>query len=68
MGHSKLDLLTPAEAAQVLGLTPAGIVAMATRGALPAIRTASGRRLFRRRDIERIAVRRAEAESKVDAS
>jgi excisionase family DNA binding protein len=54
------DLLTPADAAKVLGLTPAAIVAMASRGVLPAILTAGGRRLFWRRDVERVAAARAE--------
>ena len=54
------DLLSPADAAKILGLTPAAIVAMAARGALPAIRTAGGRRLFWRRDVERVAASRAE--------
>lgn len=55
------DLLSPADAAKVLGLTPAAVVAMATRGALPAIRTAGGRRLFTRRDVEALAAQRASA-------
>lgn len=54
------DLLSPSDAAKMLGLTPAAIVAMAARGVLPTIRTAGGRRLFWRTDVERIAAVRAQ--------
>lgn len=61
MNRSRADeLLTPAEAARLLDLTPAAVVAMATRGALPVTRTASGRRLFWRRDVERVEAERAD--------
>jgi excisionase family DNA binding protein len=64
MNHNKeftgADLLTSGQVAKRLGLTPDGIRAMARRGALKAIKTASGLRLFQRADIENLARRRAE--------
>jgi excisionase family DNA binding protein len=59
MAQPQDQLLTPADAARLLGITPAAVVAMAERGTLPAIRTAGGRRLFLRRDVEALASARA---------
>jgi excisionase family DNA binding protein len=52
-------LLSPADAAEILGLVPATVRALADRGQLPAMRTARGMRLFRRQDVERLATERA---------
>ena len=53
------NLLTPADAARILGVVPATVRHMAIRGTLPALRTASGMRLFHRHDVERLAAERA---------
>jgi DNA-binding transcriptional MerR regulator len=55
-----LDLLTKADVAKIIGITPAGVAAMHQRGELKASRTAGGVRLFRRMDVEEVARRRAE--------
>ncbi len=52
-------LLTPADAARILGVVPATVRLMAQNGRLPALRTQSGMRLFRRKDVERLAAVRA---------
>ena len=55
------QVLSSAEAARVLGLTPAAVRQLARRGALvPRLVTEGGMRLFRRADVERLAKRRAE--------
>ncbi len=51
-------LLTPADAARILGVVPATVRLMAETGRLPALRTESGMRLFRREDVERLAAAR----------
>ena len=53
------ELLTKSDAAKILGLTPAAVVLLERNGHLTALRTAGGIRLFRRRDIERLARIRA---------
>lgn len=53
------DLFTPTDAARVLGLSVSSVRAVSNSGLLPALRTVSGYRLFRRRDVERLAVERA---------
>jgi excisionase family DNA binding protein len=54
------DLITPAEAAKLLGLTPAAVRAMERKGTLPAaVKTGNGMRLFRRRDVLALVRRRA---------
>ncbi len=58
-----MDLLTKADAARLLDLTPAAVVALERRGHLKAMRTAGGVRLFVRRDVERLARRRKHASS-----
>jgi excisionase family DNA binding protein len=55
------DLLTKADAAKLLGVTPAAVVLLEKRGKLPAFRTAGGMRLFRRADVERAAQERQPA-------
>src|SRR4051812_49109231 len=54
------DLLTPSDAARVLGLSPDSVRVLSDSGRLPAMRTVSGRRLFRRGDVDRLAAERAE--------
>ena len=53
------DLFTPTDAARVLGLSVSSVRAVSNSGLLPALRTVNGYRLFRRRDVERLAVERA---------
>ncbi len=56
-------LLSPSDAARILGVVPATVRAMAISGRLPpATMTESGIRLFRREDVERLAAERAERE------
>jgi excisionase family DNA binding protein len=47
-------LLTTADAARLLGVVPATVRQMERSGRLPAQRTTSGMRLFRRADVERL--------------
>ena len=53
------DLLTPSDAARVLGLSPDSVRVLSDSGRLAALRTVSGRRLFRRGDVDRLAADRA---------
>ena len=55
------DLLTPSDAARVLGLSPDSVRVLSDSGRLPALRTVSGRRLFRRGDVDSLAADRAAA-------
>lgn len=52
-------LLTPNDAGRILGITPEAVRALDNRGHLLALKTLSGRRLFRRSDVERLALERA---------
>lgn len=52
-----------AEAARILGVTPATVRLMESRGALQATRTATGVRIFDRADVERLAAERSERDS-----
>ena len=54
------DLLTPSDAARVLGLSADPVRVLSDTGRLPSMRTVSGRRLFRRADVDRLAVQRAQ--------
>ncbi len=54
------DLLTPSDAARVLGLSADSVRVLSDNGRLPAMRTVSGRRLFRRGDVDRLALQRAQ--------
>ena len=57
-----LQLITSAEAGSVLACTPANIRKLARLGKLPvAAIVGRGQRLFRRRDVERLAAARREA-------
>lgn len=56
---SVVTFLTPAEAARLLGVTPAAVRLMVNRGELSiAATTEGGIRLFRRSDVLRLAERR----------
>jgi excisionase family DNA binding protein len=52
------ELLTPMDAARVLGLSPDMVRNLSKSGRLPTLKTVSGRRLFRRGDVERVAAER----------
>jgi excisionase family DNA binding protein len=54
------DLMTPSDAARVLGLSADSVRVLSDSGRLPAMRTVSGRRLFRRSDVDRLAAERAQ--------
>jgi excisionase family DNA binding protein len=62
------DLLTPSDAARVLGLSPDSVRVLSDSGRLPAMRTVSGRRLFRRSDVDRLAAERARHSASVLAA
>jgi excisionase family DNA binding protein len=53
------DLLTPSDAARVLGLSADSVRVLSDSGRLPSMRTIGGRRLFRRGDVDRLALERA---------
>jgi len=55
------DLMTPSDAARVLGLSADSVRVLGDTGRLPGLRTVSGRRLFRRGDVEQLAADRARA-------
>jgi excisionase family DNA binding protein len=57
------DLLTPSDAARVLGLSADSVRVLSDNGRLPSMRTVSGRRLFRRSDVDRLAIQRAQGPS-----
>jgi excisionase family DNA binding protein len=52
------QLLTPAEASRLLGVTPDAVRQLANKGRLPVQRTLTGRRLFRRADVEKLVFER----------
>jgi excisionase family DNA binding protein len=54
------DLMTPSDAARILGLSADSVRVLSDSGRLPAMRTVSGRRLFRRSDVDRLAAQRAQ--------
>lgn len=55
------DLMTPSDAARILGLSADSVRVLGDTGRLPALRTVGGRRLFRRGDVEELAAQRARA-------
>jgi excisionase family DNA binding protein len=61
MSHHPDDLLTPSDAARVLGLSADSVRVLSDNGRLPSMRTVSGRRLFRRSDVDRLAIQRAQS-------
>jgi excisionase family DNA binding protein len=60
MNNHPDDLLTPSDAARVLGLSADSVRVLSDNGRLPSMRTVSGRRLFRRSDVDRLAIQRAQ--------
>lgn len=52
------DLLTPAEVARLLDVTPETVRGWANAGKIPVLRTQTGRRLFERDQVERLAQER----------
>jgi len=58
------ELMTPSDAARILGLSPDSVRALSDSGRLATLRTVSGRRLFRRADVERLANERADVKKK----
>lgn len=55
------DLMTPSDAARILGLSADSVRVLGDTGRLPSLRTVSGRRLFKRGDVEHLAAERARA-------
>jgi len=55
------ELLTPQDAAAILGVGPQRVRQLEREGRLSATRTPAGWRLFRREDVERLAAERAQA-------
>ena len=53
------DLLTPSDAARVLGLSADSVRVLSDSGRLASMRTIGGRRLFRRVDVDRLALERS---------
>jgi excisionase family DNA binding protein len=56
------ELMTPSEAARVLGLSADAVRSLSDGGRLPTLKTVGGRRLFRRGDVEKLAAARARAD------
>lgn len=63
MNHSS-EFMTTGEAASLLRASPDMMRALHRSGQLPAQLTVTGRRLFRRADVERLAAQRAKANRK----
>jgi excisionase family DNA binding protein len=55
------ELMTPSDAARILGLSSDSVRVLSDSGRLATLRTVSGRRLFRRGDVEKLASERAKA-------
>ena len=55
---SKEELMTATDAGKVLGITPAGVRAIAEKGGLAYEKTVSGFRIFRRSEVEKLAQKR----------
>lgn len=55
------DVMTPSDAARIVGISADMMRIHADKGHLPSLRTVGGRRLFRRVDVERFAASRARA-------
>ncbi|WP_143469870.1 MerR family transcriptional regulator [Leucobacter sp. OAMSW11] len=53
--HNERELIRPAEAARISGLTPGGLAAMADRGKLTAPRPGGTHRRYVRAEIEALA-------------
>ncbi len=54
------ELMTPSDAARILGLSSDSVRSLSDSGRLATLRTVSGRRLFRRADVEKLAADRAD--------
>jgi excisionase family DNA binding protein len=52
-------LLTPSEAARILGVTPEAVRSLNNKGKLPALKTMNGRRLFLLSQVNRLAEQRS---------
>lgn len=55
----EMELLTPLDASRILNVSADTVRVLADAGKLPVLRTPSGRRLFRRTDVEALAEERA---------
>jgi DNA-binding transcriptional MerR regulator len=55
------DLMSPLDAARVLDMSADMVRWLSNQGRLPTLRTVTGRRLFRRGDVEHLATERREA-------
>jgi excisionase family DNA binding protein len=55
------DLMTTGDTAKVLGLSAAMVAKLDSQGHLRALRTVGGFRLFWKRDVDALAVKRAKA-------
>jgi len=55
------DLMTPADAAKVLGLSPEMITKLANQGRLESVRTVGGYRLFWATDVRKLRAQRRKA-------
>lgn len=62
MTRDRDDLLTSKPASQIIGIKPDTVRSLTRRGVLPAIRTAGGVYVYRRRDCERLARTRYQRE------
>ena len=58
------DILQTKEVAQLLDLTPDGVRDLAVRGELRCIRTSTGQRFYRRKDVEAVAAARQSARAR----
>ena len=63
MGTAMERLLNTSGAAKILAVVPDTVRLWERTGRLPALRTESGMRLFRRQDVEALAARRAQEHS-----
>ena len=59
-------LLTPLDASRILGVSTDSVRYYAKEGKLPTIMTVGGRHLFRRSDVDELAVKRAAKKAKVE--
>ena len=55
------DLLTPSDAARVIGMSVDSVRILADSGKIPMQRTTNGRRFFRRADVDTFAAKRRSA-------
>jgi excisionase family DNA binding protein len=55
------DLMSPSDAARVLGISVDQVRQLSDQGRLATLRTVGGRRLFRRSDVDQLAAKRSRA-------